>query len=46
MPQDEKKRYADYLIDTSEGFESARQETDRVYRALRAEAAKRHGDEK
>jgi len=44
MPQDEKKRYADYLIDTSEGFESARQETERVYRALRAEAATRHDD--
>lgn len=42
MPQDEKKRYADYLIDTSEGFESARRETETVYTALRAEAEKRH----
>lgn len=44
MAQEEKKRYADYLIDTSEGFESARQETERVYGALRAEAEKRRGD--
>ncbi|HEY0407212.1 MAG TPA: dephospho-CoA kinase, partial [Pyrinomonadaceae bacterium] len=44
MPQDEKKRYADYLIDTSEGFESAREETARIYDALRAEAAKRRAD--
>lgn len=44
MPQDEKKRYADYLIETSEGFESARQETLKVYHALRAEAEKRRGD--
>ena len=44
MPQDEKKRYADYLIDTSKGFESAREETARIYDALRAEAAKRRAD--
>lgn len=44
MPQDEKKRYADYLIETSEGFESARQETEKVYHALRAEADKRRAD--
>lgn len=36
MPQEEKKRFADYLIDTSEGFESARRATERVYEALRA----------
>ena len=34
MPQEEKKRYADYLIDTSEGFIKTRQETEDVYRAL------------
>lgn len=34
MSQDEKKRHADYLIDTSEGFESARIQTETVYRAL------------
>lgn len=44
MPQEEKMQYADYLIETSEGFESARQETERVYHALRAEAALRRGD--
>ncbi|MBD0327128.1 MAG: hypothetical protein ICV68_11895, partial [Pyrinomonadaceae bacterium] len=41
MPQEEKKRYADYLIDTSDGFESARQETQRVYDALRTVAETR-----
>jgi dephospho-CoA kinase len=44
MPQEEKKRFADYLIDTSEGFESARRETERVYDALRSEALMKHGD--
>jgi dephospho-CoA kinase len=44
MPQEEKKRYADYLIDTSDGFECARQETERVYRALRDEALMRRKD--
>jgi dephospho-CoA kinase len=43
MPQEEKKRYADYLIDTSDGFESARRETESVYRALRLEQGR--GDE-
>ncbi len=36
MPQEEKKRHADYLIDTSEGFAGARRETEKVYHALRA----------
>ena len=35
MPQEEKKSFADYLIDTSEGFIRTRQETEDVYRALR-----------
>ena len=35
MPQEEKMRYADYLIDTSEGFEPTRLRTVEVYRALR-----------
>lgn len=35
MPQEEKMRYADYLIDTSGGFETARLRTEEVYRALR-----------
>ena len=39
MPQEEKKRYADYLIDTSEGFIRTEQETEKVYHALRALSA-------
>ncbi len=34
MPQDEKKSYADFTIDTSEGFEAARQQTIKVYTQL------------
>ncbi len=34
MPQKEKKRYADFLIDTSEGFEAARKQTKKVFRQL------------
>lgn len=34
MPQEEKKRYADFLIDTSEGFESTRDAVSGVYRQL------------
>lgn len=44
MPQEEKKRFADYLIDTSDGFESARRETEKVYDALRNDAELRRGD--
>jgi dephospho-CoA kinase len=35
MPQEEKKRYADFLIDTSEGFEAARHQTVEVFTQLR-----------
>jgi dephospho-CoA kinase len=35
MPQEEKKKYADFLIDTSDGFESARAQTEAVWRQLR-----------
>jgi dephospho-CoA kinase len=35
MPQAEKQRYADYLIDTSDGFEPTRQRTVQVYEELR-----------
>ncbi len=35
LPQEEKKSYADYLIDTSDGFEAARKRTAEVYRELR-----------
>ncbi len=34
MPQQEKLRYADYQIDTSEGFEETRLRTEQVYAAL------------
>jgi dephospho-CoA kinase len=35
MPQEEKKKFADYLIDTSDGFEAARKRTEDVYEELR-----------
>jgi len=35
MPQEEKQRYADYLIDTSDGFESTRKQTTEVHEKLR-----------
>lgn len=36
MSQEEKQSYADYLIDTSDGFEPTREQTVRVYEKLRA----------
>jgi len=46
MPQEEKKRYADYLIDSSLGFDDTRRQTVEVYRALRdAEEKRRAGTE-
>lgn len=36
MPQDEKKKYADFLIDTSGGFESARHQTEQVFARLKS----------
>jgi dephospho-CoA kinase len=35
MPQEEKMRYADFLVDTSFGFEDTRRQTLEVYRQLR-----------
>ncbi len=35
MPQDEKKKYADFLIDTSEGFEDTRRQTIEIYERLK-----------
>ena len=35
MPQEEKKRYADFTIDTTNGFESARQQTIEVFERLK-----------
>jgi dephospho-CoA kinase len=34
MSQEEKKKFADYLIDTSEGFDDTRRQTEKVYAAL------------
>jgi dephospho-CoA kinase len=36
MPQEEKKRYADFLIDTSKSFDNTRQQTETVFRQLKA----------
>ena len=35
MPQEEKKRFADFLIDTTGGFEAARRQTVEVFEQLR-----------
>ncbi len=35
MPQEEKKSYADFLIDTSEGFESTREQVEKVFDKLK-----------
>lgn len=35
MPQDEKKRFADFLINTSEGFNAARHQTTEVFGRLK-----------
>ncbi len=35
MPQDEKKKFADFLIDTSNGFEDTQRQTIEIYRQLR-----------
>ena len=40
MPQEEKRKFADYLIDTSDGFEAARQRTTEVYAMLHATVRK------
>jgi dephospho-CoA kinase len=34
MPQDEKKRYADFLIETTAGFDEAKRQTERVFEKL------------
>lgn len=40
MPQEEKKKFADYLIDTTDGFDAARKSTAEVYAKLREELGK------
>lgn len=42
MPQDEKKKYADFLIDTSDGFESAERQTAEVYESLKRLAERKN----
>jgi dephospho-CoA kinase len=44
MPQEAKQKFADYLIDTSEGFESARKRAGEVYEELRRVKMKEHQD--
>jgi dephospho-CoA kinase len=39
MPQEEKKKLADYLIDTTKGFDDARRQTVAVFEKLRQDAA-------
>lgn len=34
MPQDEKQKFADYLIDTSDGFQLTRERTEHIYNQL------------
>jgi dephospho-CoA kinase len=41
MSQEEKKKFADYLIDTSDGFEAARKRTEEVYAVLTEELRRR-----
>src|SRR6476659_1248769 len=41
MSQEEKKKFADYLIDTSEGFDDTRRQTEKVYTALTADLGSR-----
>ena len=36
MSQEEKKKYANYLIDTSEGFEASRQQTEELFKQLKS----------
>jgi dephospho-CoA kinase len=39
MPAAEKKKYADFVIDTSGTFEETRQQVEQIYQALRAKAS-------
>lgn len=44
MTQDEKKSYADYLIDTSAGFDATRGQVLKVFGTLKNFSPQRHGD--
>ncbi len=35
MPQEEKKQFADFLIDTTQGFESAKKQTNEIFNQLK-----------
>jgi dephospho-CoA kinase len=41
MSQEEKKKFADYLIDTSEGFDDTRRQTEKVFAALTVEVKRK-----
>jgi dephospho-CoA kinase len=41
MSQDEKKKFADYLIDTSDGFEATKKQTEEVYAEMIKELSRR-----
>ena len=41
MSQEEKQKFADYLIDTSDGFDAARKRTEEVYAVLTKELRRR-----
>lgn len=41
IPQTEKKKFADYLVDTSDGFEAARRSSGEVYEELRADSERK-----
>jgi dephospho-CoA kinase len=43
MPQEEKKKFADYLIDTSDSFDAARKRTTEVCEELRADLERKDG---
>lgn len=43
MPQEEKMRYADFLIDTSEDYETTRERTREVFQQLKALSAFKQG---
>ena len=44
MPQDEKKRFADFLVDTSHGFDDTRRQTLDLAKRLRGLAVKNDGN--
>lgn len=40
VPQEEKKKFADLLIDTSEGFDAVREQTEKAFEQLKKDAIK------